>query len=959
MQFSFKKKYTSSLYLKYTAIFLLVSLFVYGTYLLTGHSLIWRLDGAQQHLPLLQNYQHLLRSFLHNPSQQLPQWSWQLGAGGDLFQIYSYYVLGDLFSYLTLLFPASKIVFAYQFLIVLRLYCAGAVFCFFAAHFKFTQPVIITGALIYVFNAFLLYSNIAQPFFTIPFIIFPLLIIALERVLQGLSSWPLVVVFCWMLFNNFYFAYMLGIGAIIYLVLRYLLYYRHRLTFLPTFFKLAFCTILSLCLTAVVLIPEIIAVQSSTRSGSSFANGLTLYPFYYYLALPSQLINGGNRDFYFWSALGFASLVFFAIIYILAKWRHYPLLASSFIIGGVMLLFPFFGASFNGFMSPSNRWTLMLALPLAIACCLLITKVSQLSPKMLRLFRNSLIIYVIFIICCYYFQNDEKIFIPLLFLFVTYSALKVSVTQSNSKTHHLFLVVVLINVILNAVYFEAPYNGGYSNEMLPLGAYKKLSSQRYAGLDSDLKKTATYRVSTISNNYSLGNGFHMYNTLPNKMNSINSYYSLQNKNIGTFANTMQNSQFEANIPLGQLDDRTVLENFFGVRYLFTQLNHTNDQKIPAGYTLDKVSSLISDANQDDTQNKQTRRYQTNYAFPLLYWQGSAFSKSTYSKLTPTQKERALAVGVFLDTTKISPLKKAVIKNKVHQIDYQLISSRGNLVSPNHIERKDSAESYLIILKNPATYQNSELHLEISNLSYTPVTLSEQLRLEQQKRHAISINSPLTLNDSLSYYQNLRYHILQGTPDNSFALTVTSPLTTGTLKQPKQNELSFYKTISNGVLNLGYFPTLPTSLTLTPSKIGNYHFKLRVTAEKLDSQYFSEVKEIQKKRLRHLHFSRNEVTGIIKTTRTGILTSSIPYSKGWSATDNGQPLPITKTNTAFIGLKLHSGQHKIKLTYQTPGLKLGKQISLWTLAVLTTTCLLFWLKNSIARKQKAARTKNKA
>ncbi|WP_311408054.1 YfhO family protein [Liquorilactobacillus uvarum] len=927
MQFSFEKKHNGSLYLKYTLIFLFVSFFVYGTYLITGHSLIWRLDGAQQHLPLLQEYQHFLRSFLHHPLQQVPQWSWKLGIGGDLFQIYSYYVLGDFFSYLTLLFPASKIVFAYQFLIVLRLYCAGIAFCFFASHFKLSHSVIITGALVYIFNAFLLYSNIAQPFFTIPFIIFPLLIIALERVLQGLSVWPLILVFCWMLFNNFYFAYMLGIGAAIFLVLRYLLYYRKKIHLFKTFFKLSFCTLISLGLTAIVLVPEIFAVQNSTRSDGVFANGLTLYPLYYYLALPSQLINGGNRGFYFWSALGFASIVFFAIVYILAKWRHYPLLASVFVLGGIMLLFPLFGAFFNGFMAPSNRWTLMLALPFSFACCILITNTSKISSKTVHLFRNTLFAYAIFIICCYYFQNDEKIFIPLLFLFVTYRTLVFYSRHKVAKTAHAFLIVVLLNVILNAVYFEAPYNGGYSNEMLPFGSYEKLIKHRYAGLNNNLKTTNTYRVSTISSNYYLGSGFHMYNTLPSNTNSVSSYYSLQNKNIGAFANIMQNSQFEANIPLGQLDDRTILNNFFGVRYLFTQINQANEKKIPAGYTLDKVSSLISDANQKSSQSQQTQRYRSNYAFPLIYWQDSAFSSSTYSKMSPTQKERSLATGVYLNTKTIKSLKKASVSHDVQNVDYQLISSRGNFVSSRDIQRKDSNESYLIILKNPEAYKNSELHLEFSDIKYTPEKLKNQLELEQQARHSSSTNSTLTLNDSLSYYQNLRYHILQGTPDNSFSLTVASPITSGIIKQPKQNELSFYKTVKNSVLNMGYFASLPTNLTLTPSKIGNYHFKLKITAEKIDNNYFAEVKKIQKNGLKELKFSRNRVSGNIITSRSGVITSSIPYSKGWTATDNGTPVHVLKTNNAFVGFKLKPGKHHIILSYQTPGLKLGWHISL--------------------------------
>src|SRR5699024_1595070 len=153
-------------YRDYTIVFLLVALCMFGTYWITGHSLIWRLDGANQHLPLLENFRQAMGDLLSGKIDSLPQWSYQMGLGTDNFSVYSYYLIGDIFAYLTLLFPASKVVVVYQWLIILRLYCAGLTFVFFASHFDFSKNVINTGALVYLFNAFLLYSAEAQPFFT-------------------------------------------------------------------------------------------------------------------------------------------------------------------------------------------------------------------------------------------------------------------------------------------------------------------------------------------------------------------------------------------------------------------------------------------------------------------------------------------------------------------------------------------------------------------------------------------------------------------------------------------------------------------------------------------------------------------------------------------------------------------------------------------------------------------------
>lgn len=107
-----------------------------------------------------------------------------MGLGTDTFQVYSYYTIGDVFAYLALLFPAAKITLAYQVIGIIRMFCVGLAFVYFAQHFKFRDNVILAGATTYMVNAFLLYACVAQPFFTTPFILFPLIVVQIERVLQ-------------------------------------------------------------------------------------------------------------------------------------------------------------------------------------------------------------------------------------------------------------------------------------------------------------------------------------------------------------------------------------------------------------------------------------------------------------------------------------------------------------------------------------------------------------------------------------------------------------------------------------------------------------------------------------------------------------------------------------------------------------------------------------------------------
>ncbi len=119
----------------------------------------------------------------------------------------------------------------------------------------------------------------------------------------------------------------------------------------------------------------------------------------------------------------------------------------------------------------------------------------------------------------------------------------------------------------------------------------------------------------MSKNYELGSDYHLYNVLGSKLYSINSYYSLQTKSLGDFSNVMQNSQYEANIPLGQVSDRTVLNNFLGVRYLFALLNYPNANKVPYGYELSKTTQKITDPNGNSKKDQQTLLFQTKMLFP--------------------------------------------------------------------------------------------------------------------------------------------------------------------------------------------------------------------------------------------------------------------------------------------------------------------------------------------------------
>ena len=948
MDFSFKKRPVKRLYSEYTILFIFLALCIFGTYLVTGHTFILSKDALNQHLPLLAKYREALISFVHHP--RLNFWSWQMGLGSDTFQVYSYYTIGDVFSYLALLFPAAKITLAYQVINIIRMYCVGLAFVYFAQHFKFRNSVILMGATTYLVNSFLLYACIAQPFFTTPFIIFPLIVVQIERILQKGSPWPLAGAFTWMLVSNYYLAYVLGIGSFLYLVLRVGTHYRRTLNYGKTFLKLAFATITSVLLSAVLLVPEIIAVTNSTRTGSLFANGLKTYPLYYYLFLPKSLINGGQWYFMFWSALGIVSIGFIALVYIYSRPRKYPLLTISLGLALIMLLIPAVGAFFNGMMSASNRWTLLIYLPLAMAVCILAENIPTLDQKTMAVLSWATGIYLIVLIATFFFENENDIFMPVIFLIGSLMAIWLIHLNKLAHPYRWLLAITMLNAGVNAIYAAFPYNGDFSSSMLSRGEYQAITSNRYGNLDQDLKNNSFYRVSTISQNKII-DGPNLDNDLTSGLHNIDSYYSLQNKYLGQFNTSLQNNQYQANIPIRQADDRTIMNNFFGVKYLFVQSNGDNATKIPAGYFLDKATDPVINYDEGQPSNPQskdefvptqTMRYKTNYAFPLLYWQDNYISKKDYQSLSPTEKERVLATGVLVDKQeKLRGMKVAKLKTHVYPLKSELVSNRLNKVNPAKLTYTDSEETYQLQLpelqskKMQQKLKGSELHIEFSKIKYTPFSMKEQIAYEQAHLKETVLNPGNVINQRYTHYRYWRYHVLNGSPDISFKLNVGSKFGTATIEQARQSTLSLFKHVTNSTLNIGYYDgKLLTSLTFQPSKLGTYELKYRVVAEKLDNNYYREVKILQRHRLEDVKFKRNQIQGTIKTTRPGVLTSSIPYSTGWSVKVNGKKATTLRTNQAFLGVYLPAGTHHVTFSYELPGIKLGVLLSLiglgWTI-----------------------------
>ena len=140
------KKKIISIYLKYTGLFSIISIIVFTIFIKMNKSFIWQIDGIKQHYLILYDFNQIVRNIFKDGLSML---SWNMGLGLDVIGQYSYYVIGDPFAYISLLFPMKHLDKAYSVLIILRMYCVGLAFIAYCKYKNKDDVNTLLGAIFY------------------------------------------------------------------------------------------------------------------------------------------------------------------------------------------------------------------------------------------------------------------------------------------------------------------------------------------------------------------------------------------------------------------------------------------------------------------------------------------------------------------------------------------------------------------------------------------------------------------------------------------------------------------------------------------------------------------------------------------------------------------------------------------------------------------------------------------
>lgn len=1004
-------KRTRGIYLAYTGCFLLLGLVVYGIFLLTGKSFIWEGDGLAQHYPVLVKFY----TWLHHGG--LTGWSWDLGLGADKLTTFSYYVLGDPFSYLIGLFPRHQLEMGYNLLILLRLYASGLAFLFFAHQRSFRPLSELLATLAYTFTGYSLYVSIRHPFFLLPMILFPLLAYGIDHVYRGRSWLPLAVVTGLALISNFYFAYILAIGSLVYALLRYgSLRQRLTVSLGRLVRRLISAGLVGFLLAGVLFIPSLLGVLSSTRAGGQFANGYGLFPVSYYLRLPNALLTTGN-PMRFWVNVGMAGLSFLGLVYVLRHFRRYWWLNVSFVLLGVGTLLPAIPALMNGGTTPSQRWLLLAALPVGLAGLHFVDHLTTLTRWDLRTLIVSVIglLVVVWAANGFVYSNHPHDFTIYGLLLLTLGAVLWGTWGhwTLRQWGRVLLPLLSINLVVNGYGYFNPNAGGASQQLLPRGVASRYQRDVLDGAEVAVTRSSGFSRSATSKYYNYTNEAKTNLGMNLGVHDIMSYFSVQNAAVGDFSQALDNAQFKMNKPINQADSRTTLNNLLGVKTIFARSNQRGLQALPAGYRPAKRHGKVVKFRDRPVHglgnNYATTVLESKNALPLAYLQTHRLTPNQFNRLNGVDREQALTTGALIDG-RVAGVPQATYRSRARQIGYtaktddrsvldslkKVVTFRqqGNQLLPDEALpqrpslrkhnpdrsvniRTDHARLRRLtranrqtLRRNQTQNQNGLRRLTSDNQNH-PIAVDLHVKTPKQTRKT-ELYLELTGIQAQGFSVADKYHGSQTTQafknqaftgiarlnrlrnalwninDGAYTMTVGSKQNVTSFSQLGQSNLSDYQSKHRVLLNLGYTTKPRRTIRLTFKGVKQLSFKsAKLIAVPFGQSYTRRMAQLKRQGLQQLRVTDNRVSGIAASPRASVLTTSIPYSRGWQLTVDGQATPLKKVNVGFVGARLAPGRHHIKLTYRTPGLRLGGWLTGLGLVILAGTggWTWFWRRQS--------------
>lgn len=917
-------------YIRYTLVFAVIAFCSFSAYIFSGKTLIWTDDAWSQHYKAFVYYSEYLRSMIDSLFRDgrlvIPEWDFGFGEGGDVLTTLHYYVIGDPLTVLSVLVPVSHLHILFDFLTILRIYLAGAVFSYYCILMgQRNEHAVAVGALIYSLSHWAILNAGRHPYFLNPMLYFPLLLIGMEFVIRHRRPYLLTVIVAVSALSNFYFFYMLVflsafsvLARVIYIARRGLLNIKGAVAIIM---KVAFWSLLGVIMAAVILVPITAAFLQESRAEVDYAVGL-FYPLKYYTKLPGIIAGEGGAGAMtgeYWLCAGFPVVTLPCMI-LLFRGRSHKFTKFLLVTVAVAICIPGFGYALNGFSYVTNRWIWALALLAAYVVTMMWHRLTTVE------FRDYIVILTVecaLLALCLILEGSRTVGAISTVLLTITMLIVVSPRRRRMtprKRELIMSVFTGVSIVVNSLSFTAWWGLDYASQHVDRAG---IADALYDNDTAYVQKQAEAAGITDFYRYS---GFDLTQNAGALvgLSSTQYYWSLSNPNLVERNTELALRDYLLNSYSGY-DGRTIMNTLTSVRY-FVRAKGT-PSPIPYGYDMILPESVTD----------QYYIYENENALPLGYTYGTVLDSAIWDSLTPSEREEAMLYGAYVPDGGLPlpavgadrvqcesvPFTVRCVGDGVTYEDGKFIVTEEGSPIVLTFERRGDMELSLFF-KDFYCESTPEYDLYFGGDEVDPNGL-----FGADEWNELSLRDRLRIcNDKIFWTEptGTTLKIKSGTVENSLMWY--------------GRDFQFYNGRDDFVVNLGYHFGGVSTLSITFPRPGVYTFGGMEVICRPMRGYTEAVDALREDILTDVTFGVDAVSGSISLSEPKLLLMTIPYSDGWSATVDGEPTELIRANISYMGLMLDAGEHEIELHYRTPYKRVGGLISAVGVALFAVSIVAF-------------------
>ena len=723
------------------------------------------------------------------------------------------------------------------------------------------------------------------------------------------------------LFSNYYFLYMTGVFAALYIIIYMAAKREKPVRILRKLAGTLLMACLSVLMAGAALVPILNGLFSSTRTsavGTPLLSLVKLYSFPYFLTFGSRLFSAnlfgvgswyrGAVNYYEVALLSTSFLFFFAVVYLILRKKSRKLTLLLVILSALMLSTPLVSHLLTLNLA-AQRWSFMICFLEAVAIAFFVKSIRSESADEAA-YRKTLVAApvfcilnlgcVLFIAWCRLISLNRKALLVTLFFLAAYAVLFFLFRKKRAGRAFPLLLALLAVVELAAVNYQSVNTRIYlTREEYDYGYYNDGTQTAAAQLQTE--DPALYRIYDSRHDDAASIGvIQDSQTLYANEGMVNDYAgtSFYNSTISSSLIGYGKSQgryvVSSNFFFGDYR-RYYLYTFLGGRYLISDPDDPSTSGIESG-AFERL---------DDIDGKAVFRNTSALPFGYLYTREIPDGGLPEE---PFDLSRVETQGFFYtngrDAGSLSlPAAEAPAASRKVNLSEFLVSS------------------------NDCTYDNEGRSVTIRASGGDPYVVAQIPKAGEGEVRFLRLRSGLNAENGRERY----------------LLFLTSDA------YPNFG-LDYMYTVN-------FTETYPENTVLLPSDVTGLRFDVEDgLAESLLTEAVIETvpagedfAALAASDVTGARFDGNTYTASVSCPESeGMFCVPVPWSANWTASVNGASSPVENINGGLIGIPVGQGTSDVVLTYRTPNLDKGLIVSIAGAALFLLIYFLGWQKDRRAK-----------